>query len=76
MPPDPPTIVSSRHQPAKDGYVGGRILLVRGVDGRGEPFETEVLIFRDKRSFKAIRAVFWSGDKFKGSNSAGAEPGD
>jgi hypothetical protein len=64
VPPDPPTVVSSRHHPRKDGNVGGRILLVRGVDGRGSPYETEVLIFRDKRSYKAIHAVFWSGDKF------------
>lgn len=64
VPPGPPTIVSSRHEPAEDGYIGGRILLVRGVDGRGKLYETEVLIFRDKRSYKAIHAVFWSGDKF------------
>jgi hypothetical protein len=64
VPPSPPTIASSRHQPSKDGYTGGRILLVKGVDGRGKPYETEVLIFRDKRSYKAIHAVFWSGDKF------------
>ena len=64
VPPDPPTIVSSRHHPRRAGYTGGRILLVRGVDGRGKPYETEVLIFRDKRSYKAIHAVFWSGDKF------------
>jgi hypothetical protein len=64
VPPAPPTIVSSRDEPSKDGYTGGRVLLVRGVDGRGKPYETEVLIFRDKRSYKAIHAVFWSGDKF------------
>jgi hypothetical protein len=64
VPRDPPTVVSSRHEPTKDGYTGGRILLVRGVDGRGKPYETEVLIFRDKRSYKAIHSVFWSGDKF------------
>jgi hypothetical protein len=65
VPPDPPTVVSSWYKPPKDGYVGGRILVVRGTDGWGKPFETEVLIFRDRRTFKAIRAVFWSGDKFK-----------
>jgi hypothetical protein len=64
VPPEPPTVVSSRHQPATNGYVGGRILLVRGADGRAKPYETEVLVFRDKRSYKAIHAVFWSGDKF------------
>lgn len=74
VPPEPPTIVSSRHQPARDGYVGGRILVVRGDDGRGRPYETEVLIFRDKRSYKAIHAVFWSGDKFDKLREAGGQP--
>ncbi|MGH2671291.1 MAG: hypothetical protein ACRDH5_19640, partial [bacterium] len=64
VPPEPPMVVSSRHQPRVDGYVGGRVLLVRGIDGRDKPYETEVLIFRDKRSYKAIHAVFWSNDKF------------
>lgn len=64
VPKEPPTIVATRHQPAVNGYVGGRILVVKGVDGREKPYETEVLIFRDKRSYKAVRAVFWSGDKF------------
>jgi hypothetical protein len=73
VPPDPPTVVSSWYKPAKDGYVGGRILVVRGTDGRGKPYETEVLIFRDRRTYKAIRAVFWSGDKFK--DPTRAKPG-
>ncbi|MGH9043094.1 MAG: hypothetical protein ACRDZ3_23020 [Acidimicrobiia bacterium] len=65
VPSEPPIVVSSVHRPAKDGSAGGRVLVVRGVDGRGSPYETDVLIFRDKRSYKAIHAVFWSGDKFE-----------
>jgi hypothetical protein len=44
------------------------------VDGRGKPYETEVLIFRDKRTYKATHAVFWSGSKFPKTDSARAEP--
>jgi hypothetical protein len=73
VPPEPPTVLSSRHQAATNGYLGGRILLVKGVDGRGKPYETEVLIFRDKRSYKAIHAVFWSGDKFDELRAPGGE---
>lgn len=76
VPPDPPAVVSSRHHPEKDGHVGGRILVVRGVDGRGKPYETEVLIFRNGRGYLATHAVFWSGDKFEEGNSAEGEPGD
>jgi hypothetical protein len=64
VPSGPPKIVSSTHRPGRDGYVGGRLLLIKGTDGRGDPYETEVLIFRDKRSYKATHAVFWSGSKF------------
>jgi len=64
VPTEPPTIVSSRYRPARGGSVGGRILVVRGTDGRGKPYETDVMIFRDRRTYKATHAVFWSGDKF------------
>ncbi|MGH9039564.1 MAG: hypothetical protein ACRDZ3_04980 [Acidimicrobiia bacterium] len=80
VPTEPPEIVGSRHHPGEHGYVGGRMLLVRGADGRGTPYETEVLIFRDKRSYKATHAVFWSNDKFDeirnedGSVDVKAEP--
>src|SRR2546425_4063514 len=72
VPPDPPTVVSSRYQPSKDGYVGGRILLVRGTDGRGKPYETEGMIFRDRRTSKATHAVFWAGGKFEDRTRASA----
>ena len=64
VPTEPPEIAASRHLPRQGDSTGGRILVVRGVDGWGDPYETEVLIFRDKRSYKAIHAVFWTGDKF------------
>ncbi|HEY3241171.1 MAG TPA: hypothetical protein VGL92_16525 [Acidimicrobiia bacterium] len=65
VPSQAPDIVGSRDHPARGDYVGGRMLVVRGVDGRGNPYETEVLIFRDKRSYKAVHALFWSNDKFE-----------
>ena len=65
VPPDPPTVVRSCNWPAKNGRVGGRVLVVRGIDGRGKPYETEVLVFRDARSFKSQHTVFWSGSKFE-----------
>jgi hypothetical protein len=74
VPTEAPEIVASRHYPAKDDNVGGRLLVVRGVDGRGNPYETEVLIFRDKRSYKSIHTVFWSGSKFPVSNESKPEP--
>ena len=62
---EPPTVVRSCDWPARNGHVGGRILVVRGVNGRGKPYETEVLVFRDARSFKSQHTVYWSGSKFR-----------
>lgn len=64
VPAQPPAIISSAHREARSGSVGGRLLVVAGTNGYGRPYETEVLIFRDKRSYKATHAVFWSGEKF------------
>jgi hypothetical protein len=63
-PAQPPAIRSSVHRPGRSGSVGGRLLVVAGTDGYGRRYETEVLIFRDKRSYRATHAVFWSGEKF------------
>ncbi|MGH9011176.1 MAG: hypothetical protein ACRDYF_15185 [Acidimicrobiia bacterium] len=64
VPTQAPEIVSLAHREGQSGSVGGRLLVVTGTDGYGRPYETEVLIFRDKRSYKATHAVFWSGEKF------------
>lgn len=64
VPPQAPEIVSSAHREGRSGSVAGRLLVVTGTDGYGRAYETEVLIFRDKRSYRATHAVFWSGEKF------------
>ncbi len=64
VPREAPQIGSSTHRDARSGTVGGRVLLVHGTDGYGRRYETEVMIFRDKRSYRATHAVFWSGEKF------------
>ena len=74
VPEEPPEIVSSTYRPGRDGSVGGRLLVVKGTDGYGRPYETEVLIFRDKRSYKATHALFWSGSKFPTDDGTTAEP--
>jgi hypothetical protein len=60
VPPEPPEVIATRNSPG-DGYAG-RILVVRGLDGAGRPYETEVLVFREnRRNVKAINSVYWSG---------------
>jgi hypothetical protein len=51
--------LATRSSPGDD--TAGRILVVRGMDGAGNPYESEVLVFREnRRGFKAINAVYWS----------------
>ena len=64
VPAEAPRIVSSARRESRSGSVAERLLAVAGTDGYGRPYETEVLIFRDKRSYRATHAVFWSGQKF------------
>lgn len=57
-----PDVVSAVYHEPTDGGSGGWVLVVTGTDGRGKPYETEVLIFRDDESrVVATNAVYWSG---------------
>lgn len=63
VPPDPPIVVATRvvaHDPAS-GAIGGRVLTVCGVDGRGQRYRSEMLIFRDGDGLRAINPVYWDG---------------
>lgn len=60
VPEDPPMVVATRESPGK-GYAG-RVIVVRGVDRSGNPYQTEVLVFRENRQkLKATNSVYWSG---------------
>lgn len=61
VPDEPPVVVSTRPVPEEDGSSDGRIVVVRGENVRGEPYETEVYVFWTGRDFAAINAVYWSG---------------
>lgn len=41
--------------------LGGRVLVLAGIDGAGKQYETELLIFQDGKELRAINAVWWSG---------------
>jgi hypothetical protein len=71
VPTEEPQVSSSTHRPGRSGSVGGRLLVVGGTDGYGRQYQTEVLIFRDKRSYRATHAVFWSGEKFPATSEGG-----
>jgi hypothetical protein len=70
VPDEPPEIVDTYLLPTvqlKNGHksVGGRVLVLEGVDGLGKPYRTEFFVFRSGDSGLAGLAVtnviYWSG---------------
>lgn len=61
VPPEAPTITATRYHEKGPGGTPGRILALAGTDGIGRPYNSEIMVFRERRnSFKAINAVYWS----------------
>ena len=75
---EPPAVASSRYSPkGSAGDTPGRILVVKGIDGAGEAYTTEVFVFRENRhNFKAINAVYWSNARIieNGATTPGVQP--
>lgn len=65
VPPDAPAVVSATYHEASDnGGTPGWVLVVEGTDGKGKPYQTEVLVFRDDENrVVATNAVYWSNFK-------------
>lgn len=63
VPPEPPTVVASRlvADDPSSGAVGGWVLTLCGIDGRGQDYRSEMLIFRDGDGLRAINPVYWDG---------------
>jgi hypothetical protein len=79
VPPDPPLIVGTRrieHEQRQDGWlVGGIVLQVCGIDGRGDPYDGEVLVFRSEGRLTSIGTVYWSGIRIATGNTTGGPRG-
>ena len=76
-----PLIVGSRViepvQHAQTYSSGGLVLQVCGIDGRGDPYFDEVLVFRDGAALRSTGTVFWSKTRIVEGSTAGgpqAEP--
>lgn len=55
-------IVNDEQLPNGDRIVGGRVLVLEGVDGLGEPYRTEFLVFdTGLYGLKPHDAIYWSG---------------
>ena len=75
VPPAPPRIVGTREiQPRAvvGGWSsGGRVLEVCGIDGRGDPYYDEVLVFHDGSRLISIGTVYWSRTRISEDSTAG-----
>jgi hypothetical protein len=71
VPPDPPKVIGTRTLPTTSSNgqesLGGIVFVVCGIDGRGEPYDSEVLVFNDGNGLRAINPVYWSRTRIASS---------
>ncbi len=66
-PSEPPEVVDNYLLPTKDlgkGYksLGGRVLVLKGIDERGQSYRTEFLVFdAGSDGLRATNIIYWSG---------------
>jgi hypothetical protein len=56
------------------GAVGGRVLTLCGIDGLGQEYQSEVLVFRDGATLRVINPIFWSGTSIADDATSPASP--
>ena len=63
VPPDAPTVAATRAlaTTTESGQqnIGGMVLVLCGTNGRGEPYRSEMLVFRDGGTLRGINTVYW-----------------
>ncbi|HEX5467017.1 MAG TPA: hypothetical protein VFW92_10140 [Candidatus Limnocylindrales bacterium] len=56
--------------------IGGRRLTVCGLDGSGHAYRSDVLVFRDGSSLRAINPVYWDGTSVSSGTDPTTQPRD
>jgi hypothetical protein len=76
VPREPPAVIGVRLLPtARTGdhvSTGGVILEMCGRDAAGKPYHSEMLVFRDRSTLRAINPVYWGNTKVAEGNSTPA----
>jgi hypothetical protein len=71
VPRERPKVVGTRTVPTTtaDGQQsrGGIVLVLCGIDGRGAPYDSEMLVFNDGNGLRAINPVYWSRTRIASS---------
>jgi hypothetical protein len=70
VPPDPPTIVRTGTVPTTSSggqtSLGGIVFVLCGVDGHGDHYDSEMLVFHDGSGLRAINPVYWGRTRIAG----------
>lgn len=76
VPREPPAVIGVRLLPTTQTgdqlSIGGVILEMCGRDAAGTPYHSEMLVFRDRSTLRAINPVYWGNIKIAGGNSTPA----
>ena len=76
VPPDPPNVVGTRTVPTTSANgqhsFGGIVFVLCGVDGRGQPYDSEMLVFNDGNGLRAINPVYWGPTRIASSPQTAA----
>ena len=71
VPPDPPTVVGTRTVPTTSSNgqqsFGGVVFVLCGIDGRGDHYDSEMLVFHDGNGLRAINPVYWGRTRIDSS---------
>jgi hypothetical protein len=52
--------------------IGGRVISLCGVDGRGEPYSSEMLVFSDGNRLISTNTLYWTGSHVATGDSTGS----
>lgn len=74
VPNEPPTISCIYPFENPSGGPAGQVLVVQGVDGKGDEFVTEVAVWHETDDFVATNTVWWSGMGFSPESPAETGP--
>ena len=75
VPPGPPTVVRTSIIPTSTTWggqrsLGGVVLVLCGIDGHGEHYDSEMLVFHDGGGLRAINPIYWGGTRIAGAPEA------
>jgi hypothetical protein len=63
VPPGPPTVVGTRTIPTTTSgdqrNLGGVVLVLCGIDGHGDHYDSEMLVYHSGRGLQVINPIYW-----------------